>query len=261
MDYRELASVMVRWLHVVSGILWIGLLYWFNFVNIPFGGTMDGETKKKVNPELLPRALYWFRWSAAYTAGTGLLLLIFVFYLGGLMFDQGMDWSGGSYLMIALVLLTFPIYDVVAKSGIGKDIRMMGVAGLIWSAVMLYLMVHVGHFSYRAYVIHAGVMFGIIMAANVWQRIWPGQQKVITAIKEGTAPDAALVAQVGQRSRHNTYLSVPLVWAMLNAHTTTIGASDLFGVLPHWGNFLLVMVIGWFVVSLAYDKAAKIKGF
>ena len=263
MDFRELTSVTVRWLHVVSGILWIGLLYWFNFVNGPFAGTMDGDTKKKVMPEMLPRALYWFRWAAAYSAVTGLLLLIFVFYLGGLMFDQGVDWSGGSYLVLALIVLTFPIYDLIAKSGVGKDIRMMGVFGLVWTALMLYLMVHVGHFGYRAYLIHSGVMFGGIMAANVWQRIWPGQQKVIAAIKEGAAPDAAIVAQVGQRSRHNTYLSVPLVWAMLNMHTVAspLGSSDLFGVLPHWGNFLIVMVVGWLVVSLAYDKAAKVKGF
>ncbi len=259
MDFQELASVAFRWLHVVAGILWIGLLYWFNFVNGAFAGTMDGDTKKKVAPELLPRALYWFRWGAAYTAVTGILLLGMVFYMGGLMFDQGSDWSGGAYIMIAVVFLMFPVYDMIAKSGIGKDIRMMGAAGLVLTAVVLYLMVHVGHFGYRAYTIHSGAMFGLIMAANVWMRIWPAQKKIIAAVKEGTAPDAALVAQAGQRSRHNTYLSVPLVWAMLSAHTT-IAASNLFG-LPHWGNFLIVMVVGWLVVSLAYDKAAKVKGF
>ncbi len=57
----EILSALSRWIHVLAGIVWIGMLYFFNFVNGPFQGTQDGETKKKVNPELLPRALYWFR--------------------------------------------------------------------------------------------------------------------------------------------------------------------------------------------------------
>ena len=78
-----------------------------------------------------------------------------------------------------------------------------------------------GGFSYRALNIHVGAMFGTIMAFNVWYRIWPAQQKIITAVKAGTAPDAALVALAGARSRHNTYMSVPLVWTMINQHTVT----------------------------------------
>jgi len=261
MDYTELTSVVFRWLHIAAGILWIGLLYWFNFVNIPFAGTMDGETKKKVVPELLPRALYFFRWGAAYTWVTGVLLLGLVFYMGAsVMFvDPAVTWSAGSYVMIAAVFLTFPVYDMLAKSGLGKDIKVFGGMSFVLIAVVVYLMVEWAEFSYRAYVIHIGAMFGTIMAANVWMRIWPAQKKVIAAIKEGTAPDAALMALAGQRSRHNTYLSVPLVWTMVNFHTT-IAASDMFG-LPHWVNLLVVIAVGWYVVNLIYNKSGKVKGF
>ena len=60
-------EVLFRWIHVLAGVIWIGHLYFFNFVNIPFQGKLDGPTKKAVNPELLPRALWWFRWGAAWT--------------------------------------------------------------------------------------------------------------------------------------------------------------------------------------------------
>jgi uncharacterized membrane protein len=63
----EILNGPFRWIHILAGIVWIGMLYFFNFVNGPFQGTLDGETKKKVNPELLPRALFWFRWGAAWT--------------------------------------------------------------------------------------------------------------------------------------------------------------------------------------------------
>lgn len=258
MDWNELSSVAFRWLHIAAGILWIGLLYFFNFVNAGFAATMDGETKKKVVPELMPRALYFFRWGAAYTWVTGVLLLGLVFYMGGIMFDQGATWSTGSYVMLAVVFLMFAAYDILAKS-LGKDIRVFGAVGFIIIAVVAYLMVEWAQFSYRAYVIHVGAMLGTIMAANVWMRIWPSQKKIIAATKEGTAPDPALVALAGQRSRHNTYMSVPLIWTMVNAHTT-IAASGMFG-LPHWVNLLVVVAIGWLVVSLVYDKAAKVKGF
>ena len=71
-------EAIFRWLHILAGITWIGLLYFFNWVNGPFQGKIDGPTKKIVNPELMPRALYWFRWGAAYTWFTGVLLLALV---------------------------------------------------------------------------------------------------------------------------------------------------------------------------------------
>ena len=75
MDLVNFLESLFRWIHVVAGILWIGLLYFFNWVNTAFAPTMDADTKKKVVPELLPRALYWFRWGAAFTWVTGVLLL------------------------------------------------------------------------------------------------------------------------------------------------------------------------------------------
>ena len=254
MEYSEILNVLFRWVHVVAGILWIGLLYWFNWVNIPLGAALDGDTKKKLTPELVPRALYFFRFAALWTFVAGLMLLMLVFYHGGLMFEQGVDgWGVKSIVMLAVVFLIFPVYDALAKSSPGKDIRVMGAIGFVLIAVIVYAMIYWAEFSYRAYSIHIGAMFGTIMVANVWMRIWPAQKKIIPAVKEGTPPDAALVARAAQRSRHNTYLSVPLLWTMINSHTVVPGANS-----PLW--LLGVILVGWFGVSLIYGKSTKLKG-
>src|SRR5436189_227691 len=173
----EALEALFRWMHVFAGITWIGHLYFFNWVNGPLQAKLDGPTKKLVVPELMPRALYWFRWGAAYT------------------------WI-------------------------------------------------------------TGALFGTTMAVNVWFRIWPGQQKIIRAVKDGVAPDAAIVKLAGLRSRHNTYMSVPLVWAMIGQHTTYFAGGNLG--IPndyYWVFWLIVIIIGWHIVFQCYKKAGKVQGF
>ena len=258
----EILSALSRWIHVLAGIVWIGMLYFFNFVNGPFQGTQDGETKKKVNPELLPRALWWFRMGAAWTWVTGVILLMLVFYHGGITFDPDGTWDVAAYVVIALTFLAPFIYDALHKSPLGKDPKTFGGVAFVLVAVVAFLMARWAGFSYRSYNIHLAVMFGTIMAWNVWFRIWPAQQKIIRAVKEGTPPDANLVKLAGLRSRQNTYMSVPLVWGMLNAHTTyfaggNLGIPEAFAFVV----FLVVVLLGWHVVWHLYKRAAKVKGF
>src|SRR6266446_6407721 len=82
-NVSEWLNLVFRWIHVVAGVMWIGHLWFFNFVNAQVAKTYDADSKKKVLPELMPRALYWFRWGAMYTWITGLLLLGFNFSMGG----------------------------------------------------------------------------------------------------------------------------------------------------------------------------------
>src|SRR5213080_1444362 len=96
-------EALFRWMHVFAGILWIGHLYFFNFVNGQFEGKLDGGTKKTVIPELRPRALFWFRWGAAWTWVTGVLLLLLVFWHGGIMFGPG---GGSTTFAVLMVLVT-----------------------------------------------------------------------------------------------------------------------------------------------------------
>ncbi len=256
MDAHDAAQAVFRWIHVVAGITWIGLLYFFNWVNGPFQGKIDAATKKAVNPELQPRALYFFRWGAAWTWVTGVLLAYLVFYHGKLVLeDPFRPWSAGSIIMILVSFLAFVVYDPVAKSI--KDNKQMAAVGFVLTAVVLFCFIYVGGFSYRGFQIHTGVMFGTLMAANVWMRIWPNQQKILTATKAGTPPDAAVVALAGTRSRHNTYMSVPLVWTMINNHTTTWA----FGQVGSAIQLLVVIAIGWGTVTLLYKKAATVPGW
>ncbi len=248
-------SVFLRWLHIGAGILWIGHLYFFNFVNAPLAGVLDGDTKKKLVPELMPRALYWFRWGAAYTWVTGILLLMLVFYHGGLMFEQGVEeWGLGAIVMLIVTFAGFALYDMLAKTNLAKNLKAFGAVSFVIIVIITCLMIEWGEFSYRAYNIHIGVLFGTIMAANVWMRIWPAQKKIIAAVKEGTPPDPAAVGLAGMRSRHNTYLSVPLVYTMINMHTVVPGADS-------WLYLLVVILIGWAGVAYMYKKSAQLKGF
>jgi len=247
----EILNSIFRWLHVVAGIVWIGHLYFFNWVNGPFQTTIDGETKKKVNPELLPRALFWFRWGAAFTWVTGVLLLLLVFYHGGITLEPGASWGALSITMVVLVFVAPFIYDPLCGS-VFKDIKIAFWGGWALATVFACAMAWVASFSYRGYTIHLGTTLGTIMAFNVWFRIWPAQQKIITAVKNGEAPDAALVALAGTRSRHNTYMSVPLVYFMLNQH-------NVWDTNPI--HLSIAILVGWALVYHLYDRAAQVKGF
>ncbi len=256
MNVTTVLESLFRWTHVVAGILWIGLLYFFNWVNSAFAPTLDAEAKKKVVPELMPRALYWFRWGAAWTWATGVLLLVLVFYHGKIALEgQPPSWTAGAFVMIAVTFLAPFLYDILMKS-VGKSNLKAAVGiGYVLIVGVVYLFQHWAGFSYRSTAIHTGAMLGNIMAFNVWFRIWPAQQKIIRAVKEGQAPDAALVGLAGLRSRQNTYFSIPLVWTMVNAHTTWSAGANA------WIYLSAAVLLGWWVGSMLFRHAPKVKGF
>ena len=253
MDWMNLLESLFRWFHVLAGIIWIGLLWFFNWVNANFAATMDAETKKKVVPELMPRALFWFRWGAALTWVTGVLLLLLVYYHTKLVLDDPFrGFNAMTFVMIALVFVAPFIYDPLVKGPL-KDPQTVFFAGVILAFVVLLLMQWAG-FSYRGYAIHLGTMFGTIMAFNVWFRIWPSQQQIITATKNGTAPDPAVVALAGTRSKHNTFMSVPLVFMMISQHATWASG---------WGPLWLtvIVLVGFGLTQHVFGAAKNVKGF
>lgn len=246
---------VTRWLHVVAGIAWIGHLFFFNWVNAHFAATMDGPTKQKVVPELMPRALFWFRWGAAFTWLTGFLLFGLVYYMGEKHLWRGgvSNWSMPTIVMTLVTWLGFLLYDPVFKKI--KDQRVACAVGVVLVAAVLSGMSNWAEWSGRGYALSLGAMFGTIMACNVWFRIWPAQRKIITAIKAGTPTDPALVALAGARSKHNTYMAVPLVFAMLSG----VHQSWVFSYEP-W-LFLTMVVIGFALVWHLYMVSKKVKGF
>src|SRR3982750_1065763 len=98
-------QLFFRWAHVVAGITWIGHLYFFNWVNGPFQTKIDAATKKIVNPELMPRALFWFRWGAAWTWITGFVLAGLIYYQDRQAFDGDYQQSQNPWLWLAIVLV------------------------------------------------------------------------------------------------------------------------------------------------------------
>ncbi len=251
MDTHNLIESLFRWIHVVAGILWIGLLYFFNFVNANFAPTMDGETKKKVVPQLMPRALFFFRWGAAYTWVSGVLLLFLLYYHGAYLFDSGQSFGIGGWISVAITFLGVHVYDLVMKSI--KDPKQQAAVGFVLASAAAIVFEKVGQFSYRGTTIHLGSMLGTIMAFNVWFRIWPSQKKIITAVRDGQKPEDGWVSLAGTRSKHNTYMSVPLVFAMMSQHATW--ASGKIWALP------MVILLSWIVTFAIFNKAKTVQGF
>ncbi len=257
MDFTsEWIEPLFRWIHVVAGVLWIGLLYFFNWVNGPFAKTLDAETRPKVVPELMPRALFFFRFGAAYTWVTGFLLLGIVYYghNHALMVDAGNEAHAKMAMILGLAawISGWLIYDMVWKA-LQKNEKAGVAVSFVLLAVYVLVLNYLGHLGGRALFIHIGALFGTTMAFNVWMRIWPSQRKIIAAVKAGQAPDPAVVALAGLRSKHNTYMSVPLVFMMLNVHALQyIAFQDKLG----WVMLLVVVLVGWFAVKGIYQKSA-----
>lgn len=255
-EINNTMQLVLRWAHVVAGIVWIGHLYFFNWVNAHFAKVLDGPTKKTVVPELMPRALYWFRWGAAWTWITGILLGGLIYYHGRVVFED--PNAGNPWLWLAIVLailiVGFLIYNFIMKAI--KNVVVASAICLILFWCVYELLDHVGHFSGRSLYIHAGVIFGTMMALNVWMVIWPSQKKIIAAVKEGTAPDANLVALAGLRSRQNTYMSVPLVFTMISNHYPTMYGGE-------YADICLAasILVGFFITWLLFKKSAKVTGF
>jgi uncharacterized membrane protein len=244
----EWLNLVFRWIHVVAGVMWIGHLWFFNFVNAQVAKTYDADAKKKVIPELMPRALYWFRWGAAFTWITGFFLLGIVVYMGGVLVENQEQKGVATAVGLGSLVVGWAIYDVLWKQ-MAKN-EMVG-------AIISFVLITAAAFglsmvmSGRAVFIHVGAIFGTIMAANVWMRIWPNQRKIIAAAKAGSPPPDGLPALAGLRSKHNTYMSVPLMFFMVSNHFPTVYGSDL-----RWVYAAIFIAVGWGMAKLMYNKSA-----
>ncbi len=236
LDWLNLA---LRWAHVITGIAWIGSSFYFIWLdarlNVPprdpegpdvagdlwavHGGGFYHSQKYRLAPARLPEPLHWFKWEAYATWLTGFLLFTVVYYCNAqaLLVDPAVA-DVGTWTAVALSLALLPvgwlIYDglcrLVADNARFTAISVLLVLGLCYGASQL--------FSGRGAFMQVGVMLGTMMAANVWRVIIPAQRALVAARANGTEPDARLAVRAKQRSVHNNYLTLPVVFVMISPH-------------------------------------------
>lgn len=226
----ELMRTLLRVLHLVGGITWIGLLYFFNLVNVPFQKGLDPETKKKVNPDLLSRALWYFRWGAVLTVLAG--LTYFAMYILGPAVNNANTWGAQlNVWMVLLFWLSYPIVLFIVEFLIIKKVPALTKDGRVFAVVMIILVLIVSYGLIRfftakfavgghvtpnnVYSIGLGGAYGIVMLLNVWGIIWPNNKRIIAGTA-GTGPAAPpeLARQAFIASRTNAWMSLPMIFFM-----------------------------------------------
>ena len=232
----SLARIILRWGHFVAGITWIGLLYFFNVVNVPFQKGIDAETKKKVNPDLLGRSLWFFRWGAVVTVLAG--LTYFAMYIVKADVNNA-NVLGGGHVNVWYVLFIWVLYPIVLFGiefliikkvpALTKDGRVFAIVVFLLVLLFSYGLVSfftsvltVGTESYasnKSYSIGVGGAYGILMLLNVWGIIWPNNKRILAGTA-GTGPAAPpeLARQAFLASRTNAWLSLPMLFFMGTSH-------------------------------------------
>lgn len=255
----ETLNLALRWFHVFAAILWIGQTYFFTWLDRRFE-TADGEEPKQVwmvhsggfyvvekrsRPDL-ERRLNWFRWEAALTWLSGLGLLVLIYYAGGLMIDPGSDLTNPRAIAIGIALLPIGwiVYDLLWQSPLGRNEALGATVSFALIVALAFAMTLV--FSSRAAYMHVGAVLGTLMAANVWMRILPAQRQMIAATREGHAPNAALGAQAKRRSKHNTFMVIPVVFIMLSSHFPV----STYGHRFNWAILGALTLVGWVVARI-----------
>ena len=247
---QEWLGLVFRWAHVFAGIMWVGATYYFTWLDRRFHTTDPDQVWMVhsggfyvVNKEKKPSAahtLHWFKWEAAMTWLTGIPLLLLVYYAGGLLIDSEPgkpSFPVAAAIGLGSIVVGWIVYDLLWLSPLAK-IEPLAIA--ISYALLVGLAWWLPHvMSARAAYLHVGAILGTLMAANVWMRILPSQRKMVTAVKEGREPDQRLADRAKFRSRHNTYLVIPVVFIMISNHypVATRGYD--------WVVLAVLTLVGW----------------
>jgi len=236
------ANLLLRWLHVIAGIAWIGASFYFVWLDLNLQPVQDEELKAKgvmgelwavhgggfYNPQkylnapaALPAHLHWFKWEAYVTWMAGFALLCVQYYGNADLYliDRSVqDLSPLVAVTIGLVSLvvSWIIYDLLCRSPVGDNDRAMLVIMFVFFGVAAWVLSHT--FSGRGAYIHVGAMIGTIMVANVLMVIVPEQKKAIASMLAGQVPDPIHGKRGKQRSVHNNYFTLPLLFMMLSNH-------------------------------------------
>jgi uncharacterized membrane protein len=266
MDYTtEWLNLLLRWLHVIAGIVWIGTSFYFVFVDNALerpkrrevadegvggelwevhGGGFYRVQKYRVAPPVLPETLHWFKWEAYTTWLSGFALMIVLYYVQAdtyLVDKEVADLSAGAAiaLSVGLLALAWIVYDVLARTLWRQELA-LAVAVFLFVVASAYVSSQL--FSGRAAYLQVGAMVGTMMAGNVLFNIIPAHRKLIAAKEAGREPDPTPGVEAKVRSVHNNYLTLPVVLAMISNHFPWT-----YGHAHGWLVLVALMLIGAWV--------------
>ena len=273
----EWLNLLLRWAHVMFGILWIGTSFFFIWLEASLkrregqppdiageswmvhGGGFYLAEKYVVAPERMPPELHWFKYEAYFTWLTGFLLLVVVYYLGADAFLIDRDkvalapaWA--IILSAGSLAAGWFIYDAMCRSQLGQKTGPLAVA--LFAEIAAFTFFYHGVFSDRAAFLHVGALIGTIMAASVFAVIIPNQKKVVADLIAGRTPDPRLGKEARQRSLHNNYLTLPVIFFMVSNHypivfghpwspLVALGIVLAGGLLRHFFNSADAGVLDW----------------
>ncbi|MFO0741781.1 MAG: urate hydroxylase PuuD [Labilithrix sp.] len=252
----EWLNLAVRMIHVIAAIMWIGSSLFFNWLDPRI--EINDETKRKglegelwmvhsggfydvqktlVAPKVMPKKLHWFKWEAGFTLLSGWLLLDIVFFQGGgvTLVDPNVSDlkpSLATAIVIAILVGSWFVYDVFWRYA-AKNVYFGAACTYAFVVGVLYWLSH--HVSGRASFLLTGAMMGTWMATNVWVHIIPAQQGLVNAVTTGKPPSEHLAKHAKTRSRHNNYMTYPVILAMLSNHFP--------GVYGHSSNWIILAVL------------------
>jgi uncharacterized membrane protein len=245
----EFLSLIGRWVHLITGIAWIGASFYFVWLDdhlLPptdeslvrkgvggelwavHGGGFYNAQKYRLAPQLLPRPLHWFYWEAYSTFLSGLFLMCLLYYAQAEIYLIDPSVAALSKLQaitisVAFILGGWVVYDRLCRSALMQ--RPAWLAGIVAAClcVAAYALCHL--FSGRGAFIQFGAMLGTIMVANVFFVIIPGQREMVRAKEQGREPDPQAGLRAKLRSVHNTYFTLPVLFTMISNHyALTFGA-------------------------------------
>ena len=277
-------NLLVRWIHFIIGVAWIGASFYFNWLenhlnrNPPQDKGIDGNLwavhgggfyhlKKFTNgPDKLPEVLHWFKWEAYMTWVSGMTLLAIVYYYNAqaMMIDSSVrDISTAAAIILGIgsLVVSWIVYDLLCKSSLKERPLLLGIIIFLCLSGLAYFLTQV--LSPRAAYIHVGAAIGTIMAANVFFGIIPAQKELVKALSEDRIPDASYGESGLLRSRHNNYLTLPVLFVMISNHyPTTYGneynwlvliALSLVGVLArHYFNIRHISKAVWMLPTALF---------
>ncbi len=259
------ANLLLRWVHVITAIAWVGSSFYFVFLDSSLTPPVDEDLKKQgvsgelwavhgggfyhpvkfnVSPPKLPEHLHWFFWESYSTwlSGFALFTMSYLWNASTYLIDKSlMDWSPGAAVGVAVsfMVVFFVLYDMICQFfGQKKNgDAIVGALVLVLVCIASWLACH--WFAGRAAFLLVGAMIATAMSANVFFWIIPGQKKVIASIKAGEPVDPIHGKRGKQRSVHNTYFTLPVIFAMLSNHY-----SFTWGHPQNWLVLILMMFSG-----------------